>query len=247
VTAARTPLEAAALSAPGGVVVAVDPPAVLPRAALWLLLVPVLLAVDALGLADVPRSEIERAADLLDERAVESGPAAALADNAAKLLGASLSDSAPMVWGSGVLGSVASYRLASQLAENAKLVVAQGELPEVAHVQAAALDGVRPDEDDIFRDPFEDGPAAPRLRVVLVRDSVEHPSDAVRADLVRDAADRRDVPVDVVRAVGGHPVVRLASLLGVLDWASVYAAVAVGVDPSSLGGDLAELADGGVA
>jgi hypothetical protein len=52
------------------------------------------------------------------------------------------------------------------------------------------------------------------------------------------------VPVDVVRAVDGHAVVRLASLLGVLDWASVYAAVAVGVDPSARAGDLEELADG---
>jgi glucose/mannose-6-phosphate isomerase len=247
VTSAGTPLEAVALSAAGGVAVAVDARDVPARTALWLLLVPVLLAADALGLADVPRSEVERAADLLDERAVESGPAAPLADNAAKLLGASLSDSAPVVWGSGVLGAVASYRLALQLAENAKLVVSQGALPEVAHAHASALDGVRPGGDDIFRDPFEDGPAAPRVRVVLVRDAVEHPWDARRADLLRDAADRRDVPVDIVRAVDGHPVVRLASLLGVLDWASVYAAVAVGTDPSSRGGDLAELADGELA
>jgi glucose/mannose-6-phosphate isomerase len=155
-----------------------------------------------------------------------------------------------VVWGSGALGAVASSRLAGQLAENAKLVVSHGVLPDLAHQDAALLDGVQPGGEDIFRDPFEDGAAPARLRVVLVRDSVEHPQDARGADLLRDAADRRDVPVDVVRAVDGHPVVRLASLLGVLDWASVYAAVAVGVDPSALTGDLgeiAELADGGRA
>jgi glucose/mannose-6-phosphate isomerase len=204
----------------------------------------VLLAADALGLADVPRADLERAADLLDERAVESGPAARLADNAAKLLGASLSDSAPVVWGSGAIGAVASYRLAGQLAENAKLAAVHGILPDIAHSQAAVLDGVQGADDDIFRDPIEDAAGPARMRVVLVRDSVEHPQDAHAADLLRDAADRRDVPVDVVRAVDGHAVVRLASLLGVLDWASVYAAVAVGVDPSARAGDLEELADG---
>ena len=245
VTSSGSPLEAVALDSHGGAVVAVDPRGVPSRAAFWLLLVPVLLAADALGLADVPRAELERAADLLDERAVESGPAAPLADNAAKLLGASLSDAAPVVWGCGAIGAVASHRLAAQLAENAKLGVVHGILPDVAHVDAALLDGAQAGDEDIFRDPFEDGVAPARMRVVLVRDSVEHPQDAHAADLLRDAADRRDVPVDVVRALDGHPVVRLASLLGVLDWASVYAAVAVGVDPSARAGDLVELADGG--
>jgi len=245
VTSSGSPLEAVALAAHGGVAVAVDPRGVPSRAAFWLLLVPVLLVADALGLADVARTELERAADLLDERAVESGPATPLADNVAKLLGASLSDSAPVVWGTGAIGAVASYRLAGQLAENAKLAVTHGILPEVAHGEATVLDGARAGDDDIFRDPFEDGAGPARMRVVLVRDSVEHPQDAHSADLLRDAADRRDVPVDVVRALDGHPVVRLASLLGVLDWAGVYAAVAVGVDPSARAGDLAEIADGG--
>ena len=243
VTSSGSPLEAVALAATGGAVVSVDPRGVVSRAALWLMLAPVLLAADALGLADVSRSELDRVADLLDERAVENGPAAPLADNAAKLLGATLSDSAPVVWGSGVMGAVASYRLAAQLAQNAKLTVSHGVLPEVVHAQAAALDGATPDDGDIFRDPFEDGAAPARTRLVLVRDAVEHPQDATSADLLRAAAERRDVPVDVVRSVEGHPVARLASLLGVLDWASVYAAVAVGVDPSSRAGDLAELVD----
>jgi len=245
VTSAGSPLQAVAVSAPGGLAVPVDPRGVLPRAAFWLLLVPVLLAADALGLVGVPRSELERAADLLDERAVENGPAAPLADSAAKLLGASLADSAPVVWGSGAVGPVAGTRFAAQLTQDAKLTVSHGVLPEVVHTDAAALDGAQPDDGDIFRDPFEDGAGPARTRVVLVRDSVEHPDDARSADLLRAAAERRDVPVDVVRAVEGHPVVRLASLLGVLDWSAVYAAVAVGTDPSSRAGDLAELADGG--
>ena len=244
VTSAGSPLEAVALAAPGGAAVTVDPRGVAARAAFWLLLVPVLLAADALGLADVPRAELDRAADLLDERAVECGPAAAFADNTAKLLGASLSGSAPVVWGSGAVGGVASSRLASLLEENAKLVVAHGVLPEIAHTQVAALDGATPDDGDIFRDPFEDGAAPARARVVLVRDAGEHEQDARSSDLLRAAAERRDIPVDVVRSVEGHPVVRLASLLGMLDWASVYAAVAVGVDPSSRAGDLVELVEG---
>ena len=51
----------------------------------------------------------------------------------------------------------------------------------------------------------------------------------------RDIAEGRDVPVDVVHAVDGPAVVRLASLIGLADWASVYAAVALGIDPTPIG------------
>ena len=39
----------------------------------------------------------------------------------------------------------------------------------------------------------------------------------------------------MVVADEGHPVVRLASLLGLVDWVSVYAAIAQGVDPTPIG------------
>jgi glucose/mannose-6-phosphate isomerase len=236
VGAPGSPLHDLVRAAPGAHFVGVDAGGLMPRAALWLLATPLLLVAHALGIADVPVPVLERAADVLDERSVECGPATALADNPAKLLGVQLAASLPMVWGTSPIGAVAAYRLACQLNENAKLAVVHGAIPEATHNQVVALEGQQaaPD-DDIFRDPIEDGAGPARLRLVLLRDPGEHPQDGRRADVVRDIAERRDVPVDVVHAPEGHAVVRLASLTGLADWASVYAAVAIGVDPSPIG------------
>jgi glucose/mannose-6-phosphate isomerase len=60
--------------------------------------------------------------------------------------------------------------------------------------------------------------------------------------VLRDLAEHRDVPIDVVAAVDGQSVVRLASLVGLADWVSVYAAIAAGVDPTPIG-PITELKD----
>jgi glucose/mannose-6-phosphate isomerase len=231
-----SPLHDLVLGTPGAVFLGVDAGELMPRASLWLLSTPLLRLADALGLADIPVSVLERAADVLDERSVECGPASAFADNPAKLLGVQLAASLPMVWGTSPIGAVAAYRMACQLNENAKMAVVHGAVPEATHNQVVALDGQLVTADaDIFRDPIEDGAGPARLRLVLLRDPAEHPQDARRADLTREIAERRDVPVDVVHAPEGHAVVRLAALVGLVDWASVYAAVAGGVDPTPIG------------
>jgi glucose/mannose-6-phosphate isomerase len=234
---AGSPLHDLVTAAPGAVFLPVDAGGLMPRASLWLLATPLLLLADALSLADVPRVVLERAADLLDERAVECGPSSPLVANPAKALGVSLPGSLPAVWGTSPLGAVSAYRLACQLNENAKMAVMHGAVPEATHNQVVALDGALAGSDaDIFRDPFEDGAGPVRLRVVLLRDPAgEHPQDARRAEVLRDLADRRDVPVEVVASVEGHSVLRLVSLVGLADWVSVYAALAQGIDPTPIG------------
>ena len=161
VGAADSPLHGLVQDAPGASFLAVDAGGLMPRASLWLLATPLLLLADALGLADIPRSALESAADLLDERSSEYGPISPTAENPAKLLGVSLASSLPMVWGTSPIGAVSAYRLACQLNENAKLPVAWGALPEANHNQVVALDGAAvPAEGDIFHDPVEDGSAA---------------------------------------------------------------------------------------
>jgi len=237
VGAPGSPLHDLVAAAPGAVFLPVDAGALMPRASLWLLATPLLLLADALALADVPRAVLERAADLLDERAVECGPSSPLVANPAKALGVSLAGSLPAVWGTSPLGAVSAYRLACQLNENAKMAVMHGAIPEATHNQVVVLDGALAGSDsDIFRDPIEDGAGPVRLRVLLLRDPAgEHPQDARRAEVLRDLADRRDVPVEVVASVDGHTVLRLVSLVGLADWVSVYAALAQGIDPTPIG------------
>ena len=50
-----------------------------------------------------------------------------------------------------------------------------------------------------------------------------------------EIAQRRKVPVSSVSATGEHLLHRLASLVAITDWASVYTALALGIDPSPIG------------
>lgn len=250
VAPAGSPLHELVAGSSSSAAVSLDARGLPARALLWLMTTPLLVLADALGLAAVPRAVLDRAADVLDECAVECGPAAPTAENRAKLLGASLAASLPAVWGASTLTEVAAQRMAARLAADAHLPAVHGCLPEVAHAQVAIVDGpvAAASDDDIFRDPVEDGTAPPRLRVVLLREPGESDSSARLADAVRTLAESRGVAVETVQALDGHPVVRLASLVAVLDWAAVYAAVALGVDPSTTREDaeaLADLAGGG--
>jgi glucose/mannose-6-phosphate isomerase len=200
------------------------------------MLTPLALIADALGLASFPASSLAQAADLLDDIAVECGPASVSDDNRAKLMAQALSGSLPMVWGTGPLGSVAAYRMACQLNENAKLPVVQGSLPEVNHNQVVSFDGrYAPSESDIFYDPDLDGVQSPRLHLVVIRDAGEHEQDARRADISAGLARSRGIAVETLRSGDENPFVRLASLIGVIDWISVYSAIVEGVDPTPIG------------
>lgn len=232
---ANSALHTLVQSAPGAAFVPVVAGALMPRAALWLMVTPLVLIADALGLSSFPASVLTQAADVLDEIAVECGPSSQSDDNRAKLLAQSLAPSLPMVWGTGGLGSVAAYRMACQLNENAKLPVVSGGFPEVNHNQVVTFDGpFAATSTDIFHDPDLDGAAPTQLRLVLIRDSGEHTQDGRRADVSSGIARSRGIPVDVVRSVEGHQLVRLASLVGVIDWVSVYTAIAGGVDPTPI-------------
>jgi glucose/mannose-6-phosphate isomerase len=72
-----------------------------------------------------------------------------------------------------------------------------------------------------------------RLRLVLLRDPAdEHPQVRRRAEVSRELADARGIPVTELLAEGDSRLERLAALVGPIDYATVYLALALGVDPT---------------
>ncbi|MHB0928137.1 MAG: SIS domain-containing protein [Candidatus Nanopelagicales bacterium] len=208
----------------------------MPRASLWTLLTPLLLMGHALGVCNADDASLHTAADIADDMSKRCGVHVPVLENPAKQLGLQFAESLPMVWGTGEVGPVASYRAISQLAENAKLPAIHGEIPESQHNQVVVFDGPFASGnslDDLFRDREQDAPRS--FRLVVLRDSVEHPQMARRAQIVEQIASRRQVPVTEVAAEGQHIVHRLASLITLTDWASVYAAIALHIDPTPIG------------
>lgn len=205
-----------------------------PRASMWALATPLLVAGHALGLCASGPEALEETAVELEAAAARCRPDAETVTNPAKTLALELSGAVPVVWGATPLAGAAAYRFACQLHENAGAPAVWGVLPEAGHNQVVTLDGPfagRSGEQDLFRDRVEE-PDRPGLRLVLLRDPDESADLAVRADVCADLAGARGVGVTSLLARGTSAPARLASLVAVTDYASVYLALLEGTDPT---------------
>jgi glucose/mannose-6-phosphate isomerase len=219
------------------------------RASIWALTVPVLLAARSLGLVKVNEADLAETAARLDADADRCRPGAETFVNPAKSLALDIAGSIPIVWGSSPLATVAARRFADTLASNARYPALGGALGEAGRGVVGLLDGVfgglAEAQRDIFAD-FDDDeePAHTRMRVILLRDGGladdnrdDNEPAAVeerRADAVQAIAEARGIRVSVITAEGGSALERLASLVAVPDFTSVYLALAHGLDPMAV-------------
>jgi glucose/mannose-6-phosphate isomerase len=219
------------------------------RASLWALTVPVLLAARALGMVKVNEADLAETATRLDADAERCRPTAESFVNPGKALALDLAGSVPVVWGSSPLATVAARRFADTLSANARYPAVAGSLGEAGRGRVGLLDGVYGSlaeaGRDIFADPGEEGEEGglTRLRLVVLRDGglTEDDTDSEpieveerRADAVQAIAERRGIRVSVLTAEGGSALERLASLVAVPDFASIYLAMAHGLDPMAV-------------
>ncbi|MBC7558798.1 MAG: phosphosugar isomerase [Dermatophilaceae bacterium] len=219
------------------------------RTALWSLLTPVIMAADALGLIEAGESVLSDAADRLDLHADACRPRSESFVNPAKILAIQLAETIPVVLGDGPLNGVAAGRAASMLARPARIPATAGELPDAASQIVACFDGpftagggrgagARRAAPDIFADPFLDGPAQPRLGLLLLRDAPPVTITRAREDIealtdaVLQTAHDAGVRVSTVTAEPGHPLVRLAGQVAQTDFAATYLAIGLGLDPA---------------
>lgn len=207
----------------------------LPRSMIWALSVPLIVAAAELGLADGSPASMEATAARLDELAALCRPGSEAFVNPGKELALSLADSLPMVWGCSRITAVAALRLSCQWNENAKLPAIASSLPEANHNQVVSFDGpygAAGGGGDIFADPVD---SAGRLRLVLLRDPVdEHPQVTRRAEVSKEIAENRGVGLTELTAEGGSRLERLASLVALVDYGSVYTALGLGIDPTPI-------------
>ena len=227
-------------------------PAGLARSMLWAVAVPLLVIAERIGVARIGSDVYELAANRLEEISHQCRPASESFVNPGKSLALDLVGELPMVWGTSALSGVAARRFASQLQENAKYPAIYGMLPEAAHSQVAAFDGPfaprssrlsaqEPGSgpDDLSDLPgwdldYEEDEAASgftALRLILIADPDEDPRVASQRAAVTELAGQRGVGISELAMDGEHPLVRLAGVIQLADYASVYLAIASGIDP----------------
>lgn len=192
------------------------------RANLWLLAVPAMVALSGLGLIRADAEVYERMAVLLEDVAHRCRPASESFVNPGKTLAMEVAGSVPLIWGSSAVAAVAAHRMATQLGKNAKYPALHGQLFD----QVATFDGPLA-ERDVFADE-----AGLSVRLVILRDVEEDRELAARRAFSVQLAQDRGVPVSEVVSEGEHPLHRLASLIELVDYASVYLALGYGLDPT---------------
>lgn len=198
---------------------------VLPRQTLWALTIPLLVIAERLGIAAIGMDVYEQVAQRLEEISHQCRPTSESFVNPGKSLALDLAGSLPVIWGTSPLSGVAAARFASQLNENAKYPAIAGMLPEATHNQIGIFDG------PFVPAPASLGPSAlTELRLVLLVDAVtrEHNS-------IADLAAQRGIATSELSMEGEHPLVRLAMVVQLADYASVYLGIASGIDPGQAG------------
>ncbi len=145
-----------------------------------------------------------------------------------------------MIWGSSPLATVAARRFADVISANARYPAVAGSLGAAGRGRVGLLDGfygaLAERGRDIFAEPEdeEQEEALTRLRLVLLRDggltdegNTDEPVEVEerRAEAVQAIAERRGIRLTVLTAEGGSALERLASLIAVPDFASIYLAL----------------------
>jgi glucose/mannose-6-phosphate isomerase len=200
----------------------------MPRSTLWGLSTPLIFIAAQAGVIDVGEDVYEATAAVLEEVSFQCRPTSESFVSPGKSLALDLMGTLPMIWGSSPLAGVAAKRFAAQLNENAKYPGIAGELPEANHNQVVAFDG-----------PFAPGRSLDAesgfpLRLVLLADSGEHPQVARRRAASAELASERGVRVSELTMAGKHPLERFASVVQLIDYATVYLGIASGVDPTPI-------------
>jgi glucose/mannose-6-phosphate isomerase len=188
-----------------------------PRAAIGYSLVSALEAAALAGAAPFVRDEIEAAANLAEELAVEWGPDSS-DDSPAKSLARELHGTIPVIAGA-ELAAAAAYRWKCEFNENAELPAFASVLPEADHNEIVGWEAAR-----------ELG----RFSYISLEDVDAHPRNALRAELTAEFAAAGASPVVRVSSRGASRVERLVSLVLLGDLVSIYTAVLRGADPVNI-------------
>ena len=200
------------------------------RTALWSLLVPPLVACEQVGLLPEASAGLEQVASVLELEAESCRPSSEVFVNPAKALALELAGNVPVLLGDSATTAVVARRAASVLARTARVPAVHGSLPDDAGDVVATFGGdfAAASEQDLFADPFVDGPPSPRMRLVLL--SIGEAAHG--AEVVRSIAEQAGVGTSDVRADDGPPLVALAQLVARTDFAATYLALGSGFDPA---------------
>ncbi len=202
-----------------GIPVVEVPAGLKPRMALPYLFAPLPVLLEKLGLAKGLKGQVEEAAALLRHMAEDLGPDVPTARNKAKELASELKGTIPIVYGFGFFRSVA-YRLKTQFNENSKVPSFYNWLPALNHDEVMGWEA-----EDALTKPFS---------VIFIRDRDEALEIRHRIEATKELVAGKASKVLELHALGSERLEKMLSVLYVGEMASLYLALARGVDPYAM-------------
>lgn len=187
-----------------------------PRAAVGLLTLGTLGALEVTGLLPSMREDVDECVHELEVLVDQLAPGVPTTINVAKQVAEAVGEAVPVVWGAEGLGAVAASRWKTQMNENAKVPAFASSLPELDHNEVVGWSRDR----------------GHGYLVVTLRHDGEHPDVAARWELSTRIVEDAGARTLEVWAHGRSALARLFSLVVVGDFASTYLGIARGVDPT---------------
>jgi glucose/mannose-6-phosphate isomerase len=193
------------------------PSGMAPRATLPYLFTPLPMLLEKIGLVSNVDPEISETIKVLKQISNANRPEEPLKDNFAKTLAANVNGTAPVVYGFGFYRAVAQ-RLKTQFNENSKVPAKWEFFPELNHNEIVGWEGAKA--------------LAKHFSVIFIRDKDESKAISQRITVTEELIRRESVKTFEVHGVGKSRFAKMASIICIGDFVSVYLAVLRGIDPT---------------
>lgn len=207
------------LSKEKGLILALMPTGLLPRAALPYQFFMLATIMNRLGLIGDSWREVDEAIDVLGWLRDETVPEVPIGSNPAKRLALSMMNKVPFVYGPRLFEGVA-YRLGTQLNENSKVPAASGSFPELFH--NAVMGSEAPTK------------VLSSLCILIISDPGETEAMKRKMDRFKALLEARVAGLLEVQARGKGKLARMFSIIYLGDFVSAYLGLLYGKDPSSM-------------
>lgn len=185
-----------------------------PRTAVGAMAVPVLIALERMGVFPGAHGWVAAAVDQLRRRAEVLSSDRSPAIDLARRIGRTL----PIVYGAGTVGRVAATRWKTQVNENAKTPAFANALPELGHNELVGWG----QHGDLTRQVFQ---------MVFLRHEDEHPQQARRFEALQLLLEEVVADIHTVEAEGEGALAQLLDLVLYGDMVSLELAAQEGIDP----------------
>jgi len=189
-----------------------------PRASLGYLFVPILSALQRMGMVAGLLEQLEPAVEMLRRRREEYGMESGADSNPTKRLARDLVGYLPVIYGAEGPLAVASSRWKAQLNEMAKVPAFCNSFPELNHNETVGWQNLEE--------------ICSRCHLVVLRDSREHERVEKRIDITLGLIAESVGHATQVCARGSNRLERMLDLIYFGDFTSVYLALALGQDPT---------------